>query len=130
MSAQLLFQQSPTMPSSRAGTCPLDANCSCALHPAKIVDADAPFERNAEVRDLLDRGWVVESATDDEVVLSKRRGIQSLCVNFVLTMVTALVWLVVWIPNARHPRVDRRTIVLAAGPVIAQESFARPLQAE
>ncbi len=100
------------MPAARTGTCPFDADCSCALHPAKVTNPDSPLERNPEIRNLLDRGWVVESQTEHEVVLTKRRGIRSLCVNLALTLITALVWLAVWIPRARHSRIDRKTVAL------------------
>jgi hypothetical protein len=112
-----LFQQQPSLGPGQQSTCPIDSNCACRFHPAvnrAVAASDEDVRRTTaemEVTNLIDFGWSVESRTEDEVVLTRIRRLP-LCVNAGLVLLTGFLWLIYWVPRARHPKFNRTTVRL------------------
>lgn len=129
--------------------CPLASNCSCIfqrIQPAAASAADtvapvapaapapalgrAPATAQAtaalaaETATWLDWGWSVARDSAHEVVLERTRKVP-FCLDFVLTVLTAGLWLFSWVPRARHPRVDTVTLSLAPDGTVSSTSRLR-----
>jgi hypothetical protein len=143
MSRTSLLSPSLGAPSDSTGqgklTCPFGANCSCVFSRNQVgeaIAADAGADSgtgtdssvateterydiainadvlSAEVMSWRMRGWRVTASTGREASL-ERQQTHSFCVDVALTLLTAFVWLAVWIPRARHPKIDTWVVAVS-----------------
>jgi hypothetical protein len=106
----------PMMPTQRTASaprppskpCPFASNCNCVFNGQSEHDETLSTEVNA----LVDAGWKVMSADENEVVLERRPGLP-FCWNLSLVVVTGFLWLIYWIPRLRHPKVLRKVVSLS-----------------
>jgi len=109
--------------STRGSGCPLASNCSCVFQRFQPTATAVPSHTAAaaatpsgilaaDVATWIEWGWNVARSDDTEVVMERRRVIP-FCFHLGLTVVTGLLWLIYWIPRARHPRTEMVTLTLA-----------------
>ncbi|AMM21378.1 hypothetical protein AX769_16120 [Frondihabitans sp. PAMC 28766] len=116
-------------PASHGRGCPLASNCSCIFQriqpatrvAATVTDASPGQALQAESATWQEWGWNVVHETTDEVVLERQK-LVSFCLNFVLTLLTGFLWLIYWVPRARHPRIDSVTLTLTRDGSVASTS--------
>ncbi|GAA4685945.1 hypothetical protein [Frondihabitans cladoniiphilus] len=135
--------ESPASRSAHGRGCPLASQCSCVFQRIAMRETgDARADVAAEVATPRDTsasavaepaafseavaewtawGWNVVASAPDEVVLQRIHRV-SFCANLGLVVVTGALWLLYWVPRARHPRVDSVTLTLEADGTVRSSS--------
>jgi hypothetical protein len=103
-------------------TCPLASNCSCVFarfqaEPTERASApapDMPAALAASVATWREWGWSLVSSTGRDAVMERQR-LMSFCAHLALTVATAGLWLIYWLPRVRRPRIETVTLTLGSG---------------